>query len=152
MKPITAQQNDGMPYAVATAMLSEPRARITNNFRKQCRRARDVVFVSSSPIRRMPDTTFKSFGWEDREVVSPEQKTVRRFRSASLSQLGKWLRRSIAHRAIIQSKYLAITDETPHAEFARAALSAIANRLDIIRDCAEEEIARRISPMECVNE
>lgn len=149
MKPVAPQQNEGMPYEVATAMLSERRARITNSFRKQCQLARERVYVSSAPIRRMPaqDTAgeiVKGWGYTECVAISPEQKTVRRFQSASLVQLGNWLRRAMARRAIIQKRYLAITDETPHAEFARAALSVIANRLDIIRDCAEDEINGRV--------
>lgn len=149
MKTITAQQNDGMPYEVATAMLSEPRARLTNSFRKQCCRARETVVMSESPIRRHANLNVstgdvcKGYDYTERTAVAPEIKTARRFRSKTLKQLHTLLRRAKGRRAVTQRRYLAVTDQTPHAEFVRAALSAIANRLDIIRDCAEDEIKRR---------
>lgn len=137
MKTLTQRQQDGMPAPVATEMLSERRARLTNTFRKQCCRARARLFVT--------DVTAKA----------PEAKTARRFQSASLAQLGRWLRRSIARREIVQRRYLEVPNsDNPIVQAcfdaARADISAIANRLDAIRDCAEDEIKRRAEQAESI--
>lgn len=140
MKPLEPQEHDGMPREVATAMLSEPRARLTNTFRKQCKRARETVFVSSSPIRRV---STKEYSLTETIPATLEAKTERRFKSATLRQLIQWLRRAISRRYAVQHKYLSITGDTPKDEAMRIALSMLADRLDIIRDAAEHEIKHR---------
>lgn len=146
MKPIEQQQQrDGMPREVATAMLSEPRARITNTFRKQCMRAREKVFVSSSPIVKefVGDNVVRELCWTERDGRSPEDHITRRFAVATLAQLGNWLRRSIARRAVVQRRYLAVVGDTMFAQSQRAALAEIAERLDIVRDVCEDVITMR---------
>lgn len=147
MKPIEFQQRDGMPVEVATAMLLEPRARLTNTFRKQCRRARERVIVSTSPIQRIPAQNaageiVKGWGYAEPAERTIESKTVLRFRRSTLEQLGRWRRRAISRRATVQRAYLKVPNSA-RFDSARQALSLMAERLDIIRDCADDEIAAR---------
>lgn len=147
MKPIEPQIIDGMPREVATAILSEPKATLSNRWRKVCMRARDEVFVSSSPIVRPVDEVTQKRSlrfYTEREPIDTETKTARRFSVATLAQLGRWCSRAIARRAVVQRKYLALSaDNTPRNNALRELYSALANRLDIIRDCAEYEINAR---------
>lgn len=136
-----------MPREVATAMLSEPRAKLTNRMRKNCISAREKVFASSSPFRRMPGSEdgkiVKSYGYAEIKLHTPEERMQRRFTVATLAQLGKWLFRSIARRVIVQRRYLAVVGDTMFAQAQRNALADIAERLDTVRDVCEDEIAMR---------
>lgn len=148
MKPIEQQNRYGMPAEVAIAFLTEPRARMSNSFRKTCQRAREKVYVSSSPIHRIvgQDSEGKiarAWGHTEIQPRSAEEKMKRRFGSASISQLSKWLRRAIAKRPAVQRAYLAIEGDSPRAQAAREVLAAVAQHLDTIRDVCEDEIKMR---------
>lgn len=136
-----------MPREVATAMLSEPRAKLTNRMRKNCIAARYKVFASSSPFRRMPGSEdgeiVKSYGYSEIEPRAPEERMQRRFATATLRQLSNWLRRSIARRVVVQRRYLAVVGDTMLAQAQRNALAGIAERLDTVRDVCESEITMR---------
>lgn len=151
MKPITPEQRDCIPREVATAMLIEPRAKLSNRMRKNCVAARQTIFVSSSPIQKAVsgETDFPDgYAWTQSNTRSPEDKTKRRFATATLRQLHNWLRRSIARRVIVQRRYLAVPNSDVRAfqarfDAIREALAVIASRLDTIRDVCEDEIAMR---------
>lgn len=148
MKPIAPQEQDGIPRAVATAMLTEPRARLTNRMRKNCIAARDKVFASSVPFRRMPahdaaGKIIKGWGYAEIEPRTPEDKVKRRFATASLRQLGNWLRRSIVRRGPLQRKYLALQGDSPRTALARELIALAVQRLDTVRDVCEDEITMR---------
>lgn len=146
MKPIAPQERDSIPREVATAMLTEPRARLTNRMRKNCVSARQKVFASTAPFRRMPAVNaqgeiVKGYGY----VEIAQRTTKLRFSRASLRQLGKWLHRSIARREIVQRRYLAVPNSDvrafqAHFDAVRASLALLAERLDLIRDVCEDEI------------
>lgn len=149
MKPITPEQRDGIPREVATAMLTEPRARLTNRMRKNCASARDAVFASTSPIvgQWVSEEDSENDKWmllyTEREGRSPEDKMKRRFAVATLRQLGNWLRRSIARRRPLQDKFQAIVGDSPRHSLAREIIALAVQRLDTIRDVCEDEIAMR---------
>lgn len=154
MKPIAPEQRDSIPREVATAMLSEPRARLTNRMRKNCVSAREKVFASTSSIvgQWVSEEDSENDKWmllyTERDGRSPEDRMKRRFAIATLRQLGNWLRRSIARREIVQRRYLAVPNsDVPkfQARFdaARQALVLLAEWLDCIRDVCEDEIAMR---------
>lgn len=148
MKPIAPQQRDGIPREVATAMLTEPRARLTNRMRRNCMSARENVFVSVAPFHRMPaqdedGKIIKGYGYAEIESRSQEEKTKRRFARATLRQLGNWLRRSIARRRPLQDKFQAIVGDSPRHSLAREIIALAVQRLDTIRDVCEDEIAMR---------
>jgi hypothetical protein len=98
------------------------------------------VYVSSSPICR---TSATEYSWTEHVPATPEAKTERRFKSATLRQLIQWRRRATLRRYAVQYKYVSITGDTPEHEAMRIALSMQANYLDIIRDAAEHEIKHR---------
>lgn len=153
MKPIQPQERDGIPREVASAMLTEPRARLTNRMRKNGMAAREKVFASVAPFRRMPaqdaaGKIIKGYGYAEIESRSLEDKTKQRLSRASIRQLGNWLHRSIARRVVVQRKYLAVPNSDVRAfqakfDAARQALALLAERLDIIRDVCEDEIVTR---------
>lgn len=153
MKPIEQSIQDGMPREVATSILSEPKAALSNRWRKACMRAREKVFVSSSPIRRMPAINeageiIKGWVYTENTLRTPEDKTARRFGGATLAQLDKWKSRAIKRRVVVQREFLAVLNSDVPAfqarfDTARQLLTELANKLDIIRDCAEDEIAAR---------
>lgn len=156
MKPIAPEQRDCIPREVATAMLTEPRAKLSNRMRKNCIAARSKVFVSSSPIQRVPAQNeqtgeiVKGWSWTEKQAKQPEDKMKHRFASVSLRQLGNWLCRSISRRAIIQRRYLAVPNsdvQYQQARFdaARQGFALMAERLDLIRDLCEDEVAMRKS-------
>lgn len=153
MKPIAPQERDSIPREVATAMLTEPRARLTNRMRKNCVSARQKVFASTAPFRRMPAVNaqgeiVKGWGYAEIEVRTPDECMKRRFATATLRQLGNWLRRAIARREIVQRRYLAVPNsDVPKFQVrfdaARQALALLAERLDLIRDVCEDELKMR---------
>jgi hypothetical protein len=67
---------DHMPREVATALLLEPKAHITNRLRKECTDARTIHYVSA------------------RTRKDGREKIVSRFSRASIAQIAKWLRRA----------------------------------------------------------
>lgn len=148
MKPIAPEQRDSIPREVATAMLTEPRARLTNRMRKNCVSAREKVFASTAPFRRMPAVNaqgeiVKGYGYVEVAQRTAEYKTKLRFSRATLRQLGHWIRRSIARRYPLQRKYLAVQGNSLRHEQARFVIAQAVQRLDLIRDMCEDEIAMR---------
>lgn len=153
MKPIESIAQDGMPREVATSMLTAPRARLTARMRKVCSAARETVYPSESPIyyQQFSSDAGDVFRrcYTEREPVEVETKTARRFKSASILQLGKWQSRAIKRRAVVQRAYLAVPNSDVPAfqarfDAARQTLALLATKLDIIRDCAEDEINARM--------
>lgn len=144
MKPIEPQQRDSIPREVATAMLTEPRARLTNRMRKNCIAAREIIFASEAPFRKIP-APGHGYSWKLNELRTPDEKMKRRFGRATLRQLGNWLRRSIVRREVVQRRYLAVPNSDvrafqAHFDAVRASLALLAERLDLIRDVCEDEI------------
>jgi hypothetical protein len=154
MNPLQPQQNDGMPTEVATSILSEPKARITNTFRKQCQRARCRVFVSAVPVLSFKAYPGKLFVTEAPAPATPPADKLTR---ATIAQLRKWLPRCIARRLVVQNKAVKLTALAGKFEGTkeRARLFAIsvcehqAASLDAQRELLEDEIARRMKrPLE----
>lgn len=149
MKPIEPQEQDGIPRAVATAMLTEPRARLTNRMRKNCIAARQNVFASTSPIvaqwviEEDSENEKRMLFYTGHEAKQPDERIKRRFGNASLRQLGKWLRRSIARRRPLQDKFQAIVGDSPRHVMAREIIALAVQRLDTVRDVCEDELKVR---------
>lgn len=118
-------RQDGMPPEVATSMLTEPKAKLSNRMRKNCRAAREKFYPSTSPIvhpkklvfegdmNEMNDLTSKlhplGFHYTGTVAKTPEAHITARCSRASWAQLLKWLKRTIARRADVQAKYLKAT-------------------------------------------
>ena len=140
----TLVEPEGMPKQVASEMLAEPKAKMTNTFRKQCRLVREKWYVSV------------------RERKPIEAKQLARFRSSTWIQLLTWHHRVLVRRVRVQNRYLKLqerlerTDEklwkeanplTPQQkraiEAAMEVLSAIALAQDEFAGNIETEIERR---------
>jgi hypothetical protein len=78
---------DRMPYEVATEMLADPRARMTNRERKECMRARETRYQSTRTAKPVAG------------------KLENRFDSASFAQLSRWNRRAVNRRRDAQCAY-----------------------------------------------
>jgi hypothetical protein len=153
MNPIiaTRHNDDAMPPEVATAILTEPRARLTNRFRKTAKLARERVFASDVPLHRVTSEHEKNH--QLYPLANPAKPTppADKLKTATIAQLRKWLPRVIARRLVAQHK--AVKLESLAGKFEgtkeRARLFAIsvcehqAASLDAQRDLLEDEISRR---------
>jgi hypothetical protein len=104
---LTPDENYGMPKQVATALLTDPKTRLTNAFRKTCKRARETSYTSATPLRtnRRNDASDHSLystpPAPERAAGSRDPKLAR----ATLAQIGKWLKRVIHRRHNAQVDY-----------------------------------------------
>ena len=139
---ITPYITDNMPAAVATEMLCRPGVRMTNTERKQFHDARALHFVST-------------------RTAKPEgEKLAAKLKTASMNQLGKWLKRVISGRQQAQVAFVRYqkheqrrkedADRTntefkpnPLIEKLMAALDLKAAQFDIMREHLDAEVARR---------
>jgi hypothetical protein len=104
---LTPDENYGMPKQVATALLTDPKARLTNAFRKTCKRARETSYTSATPLvsnRRNDSTDHALYSTPpnpERAAGTRDPKLAR----ATMAQIGKWLRRVISRRHNAQVDY-----------------------------------------------
>lgn len=139
---ITAYVTDNMPAPVATEMLCRPSVRMTNRERKTYQDARAFHFVTT------------------RERKPEEEKLAAKLKTASMNQIGKWLKRVISGRVQAQQAFVRIQKheqtakeiaETEKIEYtlspliqrAMAALELKAAQFDIMREHLEAEISNR---------
>lgn len=120
-----------MPPEVATNILCEPTAKISNRLRKDCNRARASAIVSLAPISA--DRTYRPD-----KSIHPEVKLLRRFRGLSLEKLARIPIRCDRKRRALQNLYRKTTD----ASF-KHAIDARVDRLEIIRDAAVNALNAR---------
>ena len=117
---------DVMPAEVATEMLCEPLARLSNRMRKNCLDARATYYTSV------------------RERSPGAVKLARRLNTAKLAQLGRWLRRAasrIAGNAKQLSRLSGLSD--PQSEMIRQVLNVRGINLAIARAALRAEIDSR---------
>lgn len=127
------QFNEGMPREVAVSILTEPRAKLTNAFRKTCKRALEKHFLAP-PLQPAP----------------PGTDLLRKWHGASLAQLLKWSRRCSARRAVAQRVYTKLnTNDWPKgmtaakAKRIQAVLELRVNAFDNMLDNIEDELRVR---------
>src|SRR6185436_5572343 len=154
MNPIipTQHNDDSMPREVATAILTEPKAKLTNTFHKAAKCARDRVFRSETPMLaglKVRSTATPLF--TDDAPAKPTPGAVK-LRPKTVGQVGKWLRRVIARRLVVQAAAVKLdgqdTSKFSAAQlraraFRIAVLEAQADALDSARDTLEDELTRR---------
>jgi hypothetical protein len=157
---------DHMPVEVATALLTEPRSRITNRHRKLCKSAREKVFLSTSPIvhpqKLVKEGILEPMGFHYTAIAAKtaEHKLVVRAGHATLAQLDKWRSRCRTKRRAVQTQYQKVlSTEIPdnaHAAFKQRIkeqtlllLSQRAAILDLAWDIFDSEISARAA--RCVN-
>jgi hypothetical protein len=153
LKP-SRHNDDAMPVEVATAILTEPKAKITNRFRKQCKLAREKVYSSAVPLHRVVSECEENHKLHP--LANPAKPTppAVKLQSRTRSQVLKWLLRCIARRIATQDEYLKLT-RTDTSKFTKKqlrdhafmllALEARARALDDARDTLEDEDARRVA-------
>lgn len=95
--------NDAMPREVATAMLTAPKAKISNTMRKNCRAARCSYMASTATIVRKDDG---SYDYLPQVPRSTEQKVADRLRHnpPAIAQLSKWTDRLFKRERHFQSR------------------------------------------------
>src|SRR3954465_12662486 len=113
---VTRHQQDGMPNEVATSLLTEPRAKLSNRMRKNARSAREKVFPSVSPIintTNIDDPENPLAQYTGIEPKSAEARLVEKSKRATWAQLHKWSQRCKGRRMAVQGKYVKIEAEKP---------------------------------------
>jgi hypothetical protein len=135
-------ENDSMPAEVALAFLTNPKAKITNTFRKICRAARDTVTPSYQTLE---------CEWEDskktgfltptsKPPITDETKIERRFRHVEGVRLHRVIVRcERRQRQVLNAVKQAKTD------FVRQQLATVWQRLELARTAAITEIHMRLS-------
>jgi hypothetical protein len=155
--PIDPDQQDGMPYEVATAILTEPKAKLTAAMRRTCQRARDTVYSSVSPFRVDYDGLGARYATELK--TNHADNLARKRAGYTHEQLRCWLKRAIARRRNVQGRFVKLqcllndldgAVESPDIKRRKAYLMKFlavseqqASRLDEIRDGIETELERR---------
>lgn len=154
---------DGMPREVATALLSEPKAKLSARMRKTCKAARETVFLSTSPMIKGKDYAYvdkPGLYYTALTAKTAEHKLVVRAGRATLAQLGKWRSRCGTKRRVLQAQYQKVlSTEIPdnaHAAFKQRIkeqtlllLSQRAAILDLAWDIFDSEISSRAA--KCAN-
>ena len=142
---------DGMPIEVATEMLTTPKVKMTARIRKNCMAAREKVFISSAPIRRV--TVTEDDGSERQELqyqegasIDPEIKLARKASTLTYAQLISHARRMLRRRAKAQSRYLKLMQSKASEQHKQALgrlLTAEANTCEAAQDALETEVKLR---------
>jgi len=143
---------DGMPVEVATSMLCAPKAKLTNRMRKTCRAARERVYPSLAPIRKVPhpneDLEEGQVEYEYRmdAKLDIEDKHDRLARGLNWTQLHSHLKRWSKRRAKVQSEYLRLM-ESSVADTVKESrgrdLTWAAAQMELVQDALQVEIERR---------
>lgn len=144
---------DGIPTQVATEMLVEPKAKMTNRMRKNCVASRAKVYPSVAPIRKVEgfDPLTGKDGTElhycPESIIKLEDKLLRRVKALSWKQLHSFLHRMTKRRALCQHHYLKLQNDPKVHPAAKerlgAELSAAAARFELAMDSLEDEIRER---------
>jgi hypothetical protein len=154
MNRITPKKHsdDSMPYDVATAILTEPKAKISNTFRKSAKRAREKVYQSDVPLHRVISENEENHAlWPLTNPAKPTPAAAKLQRK-TLGQLARWLRRTIARRLVVQAAAVKMERQDTsnltalqlrRRAFQFAALDLHAGNLDAMRELLEEELTRR---------
>lgn len=155
---LTPDENYGMPKQVATALLTDPKAKLSNAFRKTCKRARENTYTSATPLvsNRRNDSTDRAL-YSTPPAPEPAPGTRdHKLKRASVSQLAKWMRRVIARRHNVQVDYQLLASvpdiEKPVGVTAKqqarrhqamTVLALQAKHFDAQRDALDDEIGFR---------
>lgn len=146
---------DGMPYEVATSILMERKAKISNTFRKAAKRAREIVYSSATPLRNnhAADPKDRALYSTPPRPASPEGIRDPKLARCKLAQIIRWERRAKAKRAVVQREYVALgakaelVSNTPreNAIYARkmGVLQIQATILEQVADSMADELAFR---------
>lgn len=137
---------DGMPIEVATEMLTTPKVKMTARIRKTCFAAREKVYPSLAPIRKvvLPDDTVEFEYGEPRLDV--EVKLARRVHQLKFCQLVKHSQRVPRRIAKLRSLYLKLMNSKapePIKQFQGAQLTQTVANLEKVLSALQAEINLR---------
>jgi len=126
---------DAMPAEVALAYLTNPKAKITNAFRKVCNAARATITPSNQPLIRNGDNFLEP---KDNIPIEPATKIAKRLQSVPVDRLQRIVTRCLRRqRMTLNAANHAKTD------FVRNQLAEVWNRLQLVLECAVTEIKNR---------
>lgn len=116
-----------MPYPVATEILCNPKAKLTNAYRKTLQRARQTEYTSTLTKKPL------------------EQKCMERMRKSTTPQLLKWAKRCVSKRRNLQQVYEKIKDRKGKKfDAMRTMLIGAANHLDEVAGAIDEVLNDRL--------
>jgi hypothetical protein len=142
--------NDGMPAQVAVEFLTNPRAKMSNTFRKTCLRALQNVYPSeSTPFRTSPDEP--GYFVNDEQVnVDPAIRLDRKLRRLSIQQLSSRRvqaakrRTSVQHaRTKLNTRIAKLESVPPFVEAMHKQLDAHETAHNYVVEAITAEINRR---------
>lgn len=145
-KKVVPAELDGMPIEVATEMLTTPKVKMTARIRKTCFAAREKVYPSLAPIRKvvLPDKTVEFEYGEPR--LSVEIKLAKRVHQLKFCQLVKHSQRVPRRIAKLRSLYLKLlSSEAPEPvkQFRGAQLTQTVANLEKVLSAIQAEINLR---------
>lgn len=125
---------DAMPAEVALAYLTNPKAKLTNTFRKVASAARQTVTPSNQTLIRNGDF----FEPDGKAPIEPATKIAKRLQSVPIDRLQRMVQRCLRRqRMALNAARNAKTD------FVRNQLTEVWNRLQLVLECAATEIKTR---------
>lgn len=139
-------QQDGMPIEVATEMLTTPGVKMTARLRKTCFAAREKVYPSLAPIKKvvLPDEEVELEYGEPR--LSVEIKLAKRVHQLKFCQLVSHSRRVPRRIAKLRSLYLKLMNSAapePVKQFRGAQLTQTVANLEKVLSALQAEINLR---------
>lgn len=128
---------DAMPAEVALAYLTNPKAKLSNTFRKVCNAARATTTPSNQTLIRNGDFLEP----DGKAPIEPATKIAKRLRSVSVDRLQRMVQRCLRRqRMALNAARNAKTD------FVRNQLAEVWYRLQLVLECARVELIHRNTP------
>lgn len=129
-----------MPKQVATEMLANPKAKLSNTFRKQCQFARAKVYPSTGPITAIEGVLNEP----DYKAKPVEEKILARMKKSTTPQLLKWGKRCVSKRRKVQQQFEKIRNAKGASfDHVRQLLVATAQRIDEVAGTIDEVLGDR---------
>lgn len=128
----THETPDAMPAEVALAYLTNPKAKITNSFRKVCNAARETVIPSTQTLVRNDAGFFEPDG---KPPIEDSTKISRRLQRVPLDRLQR-----IITRCNIRARQVASAIQKAKTDYVRDSLAQVFARLHAVARAAQFEI------------
>lgn len=149
---VVPSQVDGIPIEVANEMLFSPKVKMVNRMRKRCMAAREKVYPSSAPIRKVItgplDAEEVEYQYLPNAQKSPTVKLAQRAAKLTFAQLLSHHKRADRRRARVQKDYLRLMQSDAPEKIKRnagAQLTALAEKFETAKDILAAEIQIRRS-------
>lgn len=129
---------DAMPAEVALAYLTNPKAKITNTFRKVCNAAQATITPSHQTMIRNEDDFLEPDG---KTPIEPATKIAKRLQTVPVDRLQR-----IVTRCLRRQRMTLNAARNAKTDFVRNQLAEVWNRLQLVLECAATEIKVRNLP------